>query len=461
MWQGEKTTMKLTSYGGAETVTGSKHLLETGDRRILIDCGMFQGEKAGRLLNWQSPPFDPRSLDAVLLTHSHLDHCGYLPRLIRGGYRGPIYSTVPAREVARIIMLDAARLQEEDAEQANREGWSRHKPALPLYDSRDVETTLSRFRTVGYGDRLELFDGELSARFHYAGHILGAAGIEIDDGKRRVWFSGDIGRLDDMLMYPPQPPAGVDAVVMESTYGDRCHPEDDPSERLAGILREIRHDNAVLLVPSFAVGRSQLLMVMIDRLMRARPELEMPVYLSSPMASRVSALYRTFHDEHRITPEELERVFGRVRMVEHGERAARLNRKSGGSMIIIAGAGMVTGGRILGHLLAHGDKPENRLLLTGYQAPGTRGHRLLSGEREIKMHGRQMRLEAGVEMLDGLSAHADQSELIDWLESGAALPGKVWLVHGEPAAREALAAMIHERTGVDCDSLRVGHTVTL
>lgn len=453
--------MKITSYGGAERVTGSKHLLEAGGCRLLIDCGMFQGEKEGRLLNWSPPPFDPAAIDAVLLTHAHLDHCGYLPRLVRAGFRGPIYATEATREVARVIMLDAAHLQEEDAARANREGWSKHKPARPLYDSRDVEATLGRFHCVSPGEPLALFDGALRVTFHPAGHILGACGIEIDDGDKRVWFSGDIGRDDDLLMFPPSPPAAVDALVMESTYGDRLHPRTAPEAELADILADIRKQRGVLLVPAFAVGRAQLLMILFERIMRARPELEMPVYLSSPMASRVSALYRTFHDLHRIEPEELDRVFSRVRIIEHGERAARLDRKRHGPMVIIAGAGMLSGGRILSHLIAHGGRSENRILLTGFQAPDTRGDRLLRGERVLKIHGRQVPIEAQVNVLEGLSAHADQAGLLDWLRSGPALPGQVLLVHGEPEARAALAAVIRERAGIPCASLGVDRSVTI
>ena len=455
--------MKLTSYGGAETVTGSKHLLEAGSLRILIDCGMFQGEKSGRLMNWEAPPFDPKSIDAVFLTHSHLDHSGYLPRLVRSGFRGPIYCTQPAREVTRIILLDSARLQEEDAEQANRGGWSKHKPALPLYDTNDVEVTLRQFRSVEYGQPFTVGNDQdkMTCCYHYAGHILGAAGIEITYDGHRVWFSGDIGRLEDILMYPPRPPAAVDTLVMESTYGDRLHSKEDPSERLAQVLRDIVDNKAVLLVPSFAVGRAQLLLIMLDRLMRADSSLEMPVYLSSPMATRVSALYEKFHGEHRIDEVEIAQVFKRVRMVEHFERAARLNRREGGPMVIVAGAGMLTGGRILGHLLAHGNNPHNIVLLTGYQAPGTRGHTLASGERTLKMHGKEMTIQARVEMLDGLSAHADQGELLQWLASAPKPPRQIWLVHGEPQARETLAEKIRQTMGIPCDSLGINHPVQL
>ncbi|MFP4154309.1 MAG: MBL fold metallo-hydrolase [Halothiobacillaceae bacterium] len=451
--------MKLTSHGGAERVTGSKHLLEAGGRRVLIDCGMFQGEKAGRLLNWQAPPFDPASIDAVLLTHAHLDHCGYLPRLVRSGFRGPVYATRATREVARIIMLDAAHLQEEDAAKANLEGWSRHRPAKPLYDTGDVDAVLARFHCVAPGEPLSLFEGALHATFHPAGHILGACGIEIDDGSSRIWFSGDIGRHDDLLMYPPSPPSAVDTVVMESTYGDRLHTQTDPVAELTDMLARMHRQRGVLLVPAFAVGRAQLVMLLLDRIMRARPDLDMPVYLSSPMASRVFEVYREFHDLHRITPEELDRVASRVRMVDHGERAARLNRKRHGPMVIIAGAGMLTGGRILSHLAAHAGRSENLVLLTGFQAPDTRGDRLLRGERDLKVQGRRLHVQAEVVLLDGLSAHADQAGLVDWLCAAPRLPERVLLVHGEPLARAALAQRIHERTGRPCASLGVGRTV--
>lgn len=428
--------MKLTSFGGAAVVTGSKHLLDAGGQRVLIDCGLFQGEKSGRQRNWEPPPFDPGDVDAVLLTHGHLDHCGYLPRLVKEGFRGPIYATRAGREVARVIMMDSARIQEEDAEQANRGGWSKHHPALPLYDTGDVERTLHRFRSVSYGQPFRL--SELEVRFFYAGHILGAAGVLVDDGRRRIWFSGDVGRLHDIVMFPPHPPEAVDALVMESTYGDRLHPQGDPQEQLADILAGIVERRGVLLVPSFAVGRAQTLMLLLDRLLRRRPELELPIYLSSPMAAEVSELYRNYPDEHRLASEEFESVFSRVRIVEHAQRARRLDRKEG-PFVIIAGSGMLTGGRILGHLLAHGEDPGNRVLLTGYQAPGTRGRALLAGERELKIQGRRFLLQAQVEVLEGLSAHADRDELRQWLAAAPAPPQRVWLVHGEDPARAALA----------------------
>ena len=443
--------MRLTSFGGAAGVTGSKHLLEAAGRRLLIDCGMFQGEKSGRLRNWEPPPFDPKGIDAVLLTHGHLDHCGYLPRLVKAGFRGPIHATRAGREVARVILMDSARLQEEDAEQANRDGWSKHRPALPLYDTADVERALHQFRSVEYGRPIHL--GHLEIRFHYAGHILGAAGILVDDGGRRIWFSGDIGRLEDPVMFPPRPPDAVDALVMESTYGDRTHPPGSPEDQLAEVLAGIIERRGVLLVPSFAVGRAQALMLLLDRLLRRRPELELPIYLSSPMAAEVSELYRNYPGEHRLTAEELESVFSRVRIVEHAQRARRLDRKEG-PFVIIAGSGMLTGGRILGHLLAHGMDPDNRVLLTGYQAPGTRGRALLDGERELKIQGRRFMLEAKVDMLEGLSAHADRDELRQWLAAAPAPPRQVWLVHGEAPARAALAEALRADLG-DEQGLRV------
>lgn len=436
--------MRLTSFGGAAGVTGSKHLLELGDTRLLVDCGMFQGEKAGRLRNWEPPPFDPRQVDAVLLTHGHLDHCGYLPRLVTAGFRGPIYTTRAGREVARVILMDSARLQEEDAEQANREGWSKHRPALPLYDTADVERTLHQFRSAEYGKSLRL--GTAEVHFHYAGHILGAAGVLIDDGEERVWFSGDIGRLHDPVMFPPRPPEAVDALVMESTYGDRTHPRTNPEDHLEEILRGILERNAVLLVPAFALGRAQVLLVLFDRLLRRRPELEVPIYLSSPMAAAVSELYRNYPDEHRLSREDLDAVFARVRIVEYAQRARRLDRKEG-PFVLIAGSGMLTGGRILGHLLAHGEDPDNVVLLTGYQAPGTRGRTLLEGGRELKIQGRRFEVGARIEELQGLSAHADRDELRQWVRAAPEPPRRIWLVHGEAPARAALAQALSADLG--------------
>jgi metallo-beta-lactamase family protein len=443
--------MRLTSFGGAAGVTGSKHLLEAAGQRLLIDCGMFQGEKSGRLRNWEPPPFDPKGIDAILLTHGHLDHCGYLPRLVKAGFRGPIHATRAGREVARVILMDSARLQEEDAEQANRDGWSKHRPALPLYDTADVERALHQFRSVEYGRPIHL--GHLEIRFHYAGHILGAAGILVDDGGRRIWFSGDIGRLEDPVMFPPRPPDAVDALVMESTYGDRTHPPGSPEDQLAEVLAGIIERRGVLLVPSFAVGRAQGPDAAAGPPAASTSGLELPIYLSSPMAAEVSELYRNYPGEHRLTAEELESVFSRVRIVEHAQRARRLDRKEG-PFVIIAGSGMLTGGRILGHLLAHGMDPDNRVLLTGYQAPGTRGRALLDRRTGTEDPGSQIHAGGQGRYAGGPERTCRSRRTAPVLAAAPAPPRQVWLVHGEAPARAALAEALRADLG-DEQGLRV------
>jgi metallo-beta-lactamase family protein len=436
---------RLTFLGGAGTVTGSKYLVEHRGLRVLVDCGLFQGLKVRRLMNWAPPPVDPRRLDAVLLTHAHLDHSGYLPRLVRDGFRGPVWCTSATLELCRLLLPDSGYLQEEDAAYANRKGFSKHHPALPLYTQADAEASLERFRTVKFGDPLELGEGA-TARFTHAGHILGASSVQIEVGGRRILFSGDLGRYDDLLMNDPADAPASDTVVMESTYGDRLHLDDDPGDELAAVVRRTIARGGTVLVPAFAVGRAQLVLHVIARLKASGAIPDVPVFLNSPMAVDTTALYRRFHRGHRLDEAALHAMSTVATMVRDVEDSKALVRSAYPS-IIVSASGMATGGRVLHHLKSLGPDPRNTIALVGYQAPGTRGADLQAGKRTIRMHGADHEIRAEVVTIDGLSAHGDADDLVRWAGTMPAAPKRAFLVHGEPDASEALARRLRETLG--------------
>jgi metallo-beta-lactamase family protein len=431
---------RLTFLGAAGTVTGSKHLVEHGGSRVLVDCGLFQGLKARRLMNWADPPIDPRTLDGMLLTHAHLDHSGYLPRLVRDGFRGPVWSTDATRELCALLLPDSGHLQEEDAAYANRKGFSKHHPALPLYTQEDAEFALKRFRAVKFGEVLEFGEGA-SARFTHAGHILGAASVRLEVGGASILFSGDLGRYDDLLMRDPADAPASDVVVMESTYGDRLHPDDDPADELAAVIARTVGRGGSVLIPAFAVGRAQLLLHVIAQLKVRRAIPDVPVFLNSPMAVDTTALYRRFSKGHRLDDAELRAMSGVATMVRGVEESKALVRSDYPSVIVSA-SGMATGGRVLHHLKALGPDPRNTIALVGFQAPGTRGADLVAGKRTLRMHGTDHPIRAEVVSIDGLSAHGDADDLVRWARSMPRPPRRAFLVHGEPDARGALAARL-------------------
>ena len=434
--------MHLSFHGAASTVTGSRYLLEHGERKILVDCGMFQGLKKLRQLNWSAPPFSPADVDTVLLTHAHLDHCGWLPRLGKLGFQGDILATEPTTQLARIVLADAARIQEDDAEYANRKGHTRHRPALPLFDSEDAERVMKRFRVVPPDAWRDLGDG-LRARWLDSGHLLGASSIEIEASEngttRRLVFSGDVGRYDFPLHVDPSPRPESDLLVIESTYGGRKHRA--MKEEVYDVVGKALEDGGVVLIPAFALGRSQLIALLLLREMDAGGIPKVPIHLDSPMAIRASKVYYE-HLDARWVDEDVaccEADFlDRVKMHSSTEESKALNR-SKGPRIVIAGSGMITGGRILHHIRARADKPENLVLLVGYQADGTRGRRLLNREKFVRIHGRDVPIRCRVAVLNGLSGHADEDELLRWYESGARPPAVTYVTHGEPKAAEAIA----------------------
>jgi metallo-beta-lactamase family protein len=427
--------VRVGFYGGVGTVTGSKFLVESGGARVLVDCGLFQGLKQLRLRNWSPPPFPPDRIDAVLLSHAHLDHSGYLPALVRAGFRGPVYCTPPTRALCRILLPDSGRIQEEDALYANRHKFSKHDPALPLYGERDALLALEQLRSVEFGETLEL--GALRARFQPAGHILGAASVELRDASGALLCSGDLGRSDDLLMRAPTPPGDVDWILMESTYGDTSHPESDPLEAIAAALRRTVERGGMLLIPSFAVGRAQTLLLCLSRIFDKGLAPRVPVYVNSPMATDVSALYEQFRAYHRLSPDET-RALGSlaefVRSVEASRELVALRTPH----VVISASGMATGGRVLHHLRAQAPDARNTILLPGFQAVGTRGADLAAGARAIKIHGALVPVRAEVVQLGLLSAHADREDLCAWLAAAPRPPRELFLVHGEPGAADAL-----------------------
>ncbi|MGZ5686029.1 MAG: MBL fold metallo-hydrolase RNA specificity domain-containing protein [Usitatibacter sp.] len=436
--------MRLQFLGATATVTGSKTLVTAGASRVLVDCGLFQGYKALRLRNWAPPPFDPASLDAVVLTHAHIDHSGYLPLLAKRGFRGRIYCTEGTYELCRILLPDSAHLQEEQAEHANRYGYSKHSPALPLYTREDAELALTRFAPVSYERPWEAAPG-IDAHLSPAGHILGASIASLAAEGKTCVFSGDLGRSDDPIMRPPSHVERADALVLESTYGDRLHARDDPAELLGQIVSRTAARGGVVVVPAFAVGRAQALLLHLFRLKAAGAiPASLPIYLDSPMASDVTALYVRCEREHRLTPRDCEAMARVAKNVRTPWESAQLDQSSW-PMVIVAGSGMATGGRVLHHLKRFAPDERNAIVFAGFQAGGTRGADMVNGAAEVKIHGEFVPVRAQVHNLEGLSAHADYAEILDWLGHLKRPPARIFLTHGEPAAAEALRMHIARR----------------
>ena len=434
--------MHLTFLGAAGCVTGSRFLVESGGTRVLVDCGLFQGYKVLRERNWRGLPFDPKDLDAVLLTHAHIDHSGYLPALVRDGFAGRIYATQATRDLCSILLSDSARIQEEDARFANKHGFSKHATALPLYTEQDADRAMGRFRAVEREDEVDV--GGLTARFSEAGHILGATSVTVDDGSTKTLFSGDLGRDDDLLMRPPAAPPPADWIVLESTYGDRLHDDIDPLEAVAEPLRRCIERGGVALVPAFAVGRTQALLYALHQLFESGRLPRVPVHVDSPMAREVTALYREHADEHVLSRDLCHRVCTLSSFARSVEESKALDHP-GAPRIILSASGMLTGGRVLHHLKVFGPREENLILLPGFQAPGTRGAAIAEGADEVKVHGHRLPVRAEVVQLSILSAHADQAGLLAWLGRAAAPPRGVFLVHGEPAALDTLRRCVKEQ----------------
>jgi metallo-beta-lactamase family protein len=438
----------LQFLGAVGTVTGSRYLVDVDGFRLLVDCGLFQGYKQLRERNRAEFPVDPASIDAVLLTHAHLDHSGYLPALVKNGFRGSIHATQSTRELCGLLLPDSGHLLEEEAEYARRKGYSRHADPQPLYTEADADACLKRFQPHPFETSIEL-GKRVSARFIPAGHLLGAAQIQLTLGSKRLHFSGDLGRSVDPMMRPPRPFEGADVLVCESTYGNRVHGGGDPEAELAPLIRDTAARGGVVIVPAFAVGRAQGLMLHLARL-RQRGEIPaVPVFLNSPMAIDATEIYHRHHDEHRVSVEDCRRMYELATFVHTVEESKALNRNNG-PMIIISASGMLTGGRVLHHLEAFGNDPRNLILLSGYQAGGTRGAALVGGARTLRMFGREVPIRAQVAALQSFSGHADSDELITWMRDARDVPVTTYITHGEPDAADALRTRINHELGWQC-----------
>jgi metallo-beta-lactamase family protein len=435
----------LTFLGAAGTVTGSRYLVEAGGHRVLVDCGLFQGYKQLRERNWAPFPVDAASIDAVVLTHAHLDHSGYLPALVKQGFRGRIHCTEGSVALCGLLLPDSGHLLEEEARFAARKGYSKHKEPLPLYTERDAAVSLRHLQGHDYEQAVEVVPG-ITARFHPAGHILGAAHVSLDVHGRRLHFSGDLGRQHESLMNPPTPLPACDVLVCESTYGNRAHPQTDPEAELGPIVRRVAARGGVIVIPAFAVGRAQALLLHLARL-RQRGEIPaVPVFLNSPMSVSATRLYHEHHAEHHVSDEECRRMYERASFVNSVEESKALNQRRG-PMIIISASGMATGGRVLHHIEAFGPDSRNAIVLSGYQAGGTRGAALAGGARTLRMFGREIPINAEVVQLAGFSGHADADELLAWMRTAPAAPRMVYVTHGEPDASDVLRARIQRELG--------------
>ena len=434
--------LKLTFLGGAGTVTGSSYLLEAEGKRVLLDCGLFQGFKQLRLRNWEKFPVPAASVDAIVLSHAHLDHSGRIPLVVKQGFKGRVYATQATRDLCAILLPDSGHLQEKDADFANRHGFSKHKPALPLYTLEDAEQSLKSFRAESFDTAFRVADA-FDVTFRYAGHILGAAIVEIRAGSTRLVFSGDLGRPNDPLMRAPAQIAEADYLIVESTYGDRLHDGHDAEEVMAGIINHTAARGGSVLIPSFAVGRAQMVIYYLHKLKLARRIPDLPVYVDSPMAIDASTEFREHVQDQRLSPSEIREAFSVARYLQTPDESKSLNSDTA-PKIIISASGMATGGRVLHHLERMAPDPRNTILFVGFQAGGTRGAAMVDGAETIKIHGHYIPVKAEIQNLHMLSAHADAGEIMAWLKGFVRPPKETFIVHGEPAAADALRHRIEE-----------------
>jgi metallo-beta-lactamase family protein len=462
--------MKLTVLGAGRCVTGSKYLLEWKNYSAMVDCGLFQGPAENRRKNWQRLPYPPKKIGAVVLTHAHIDHSGWLPRLVRQGFKGPVYCTPPTRDLLRVLLPDAAHIQEEEARYANKKGYSKHSPALPLFRAADARAALKLLEPVDFDEWLALHGG-IRFRFHRQGHILGAAAVELETkvsggDRKTVYFSGDVGRHGVPILREPVPYPGSDVLLLESTYGDRFHGEADPPAALAEAVQAGLRRGGIILIPAFAIDRTQELLYMLHELMVDGDLPEIPIFLDSPMAIEATALYSRSLEEHdaemrHYFADQVNPIFpSNLKATPTSSESRKLNSLKGPA-IIISASGMATGGRILHHLKLRLPHEQNTVVFVGYQAEGTKGRRLVEGEPEVKIHGEWIQVKAHIAQVTGLSAHADAGELTVWLSRREKEPEAVYLIHGEYQAQQALAARLNEDFGWQPKIPELGETITI
>jgi metallo-beta-lactamase family protein len=441
--------VRVKFFGGARSVTGSKYLLEIDDFKLLVDCGLFQGLRELRRRNWDPFPIPPNQIDAVVLTHAHIDHSGYLPRLVDEGFSGPIYCTHPTFDLVKILLLDSAKLQEEEAQFARRKGYSRHEHPRPLYGIRDAEKVFPLIKSFGYKEKVRI-NNQVTVTFQDAGHILGSAIVEMDlkgdTQQKKLVFSGDLGRYDQPVFFDPTPIKEADVLFIESTYGDREQLEKDVAFEIQKVINETIDKGGHVIIPAFAVGRTQIVLYYIRELMKQGRIPEIPVYVDSPMAISVTDLYKRFPTCHKLRNGRKDSIFDfkHFKYQRSRQTSKSLNEEKR-PCIIISASGMATGGRVLHHLYHRLPKEEDTVIFVGFQAVGTRGRRLLDGEKSVKIFGQEVEVKARIERIYGLSAHADRSELFDWLDNFEDAPKFTFIVHGEPESATAFAQAIKER----------------
>ncbi len=437
--------IKIHFLGAAGTVTGSKFYLETPELNLMVDCGMFQGLKELRKLNWEPLPIDVSKIDFVLLTHGHLDHTGYLPRLVKEGFKGKIIGTAPTMEITRIILLDSGKIHEEEAERANKEGYSKHEPALPFYTIKEAERTIDLFRYEEKEVWISLSE-HIRFKFKFNGHIIGATFIELEIFKKIFVFSGDIGRDKDLLLAPPERPKWADYLFIESTYGNKLHPKEEVEELLISLVNKTINERGTLIIPSFAVERLQSLMYLLWQLYKKNKIPNIPIFIDSPMGNNVLSVFERFPDWHKLSMKEYRAMCNHFNIISsYADTWKTIDDPR--PKVVIAGSGMVTGGRVLTYLKQLIDFHTTNVLLVGYQAEGTRGRQLLEGAHELKFFGKYYPVKANIQHLESLSAHADQQELLHWIRDIKNIPEGVFLIHGEPTALDTLRVKIHDEHG--------------
>ncbi len=443
----DEEVMKIQFLGATKTVTGSKYLIKSHNLNILVDCGLFQGYKELRLRNWTAFPLDPSQIQYVLLTHAHIDHSGYIPLLVKNGFRGKIICSEATRDLCAILLPDCGHLQEEEARYANLKGYSKHKPALPLYTREEAEASLSYFQTTPFDKKIEL--GSLQASFHYAGHILGASLIRVKDDKTSILFSGDLGRPNDPIMRAPVNPPASDYFVVESTYGNRIHPAIDMEKKLGEIVNRTVKRGGIIVIPAFAVGRAQLVLYYLHQLKIKKIIPDIPVYIDSPMATNATQLFCQYSIQHRLTEQEAADVCSTAHYIHSVDESKALNDNQM-PKIIISASGMATGGRVLHHIKNLAPNHRNTIIFCGYQAGGTRGDQMMRGEPVVKIFGQLVSIHAEIEVLENISAHADYTEMLAWIGKANPLPKKIFITHGEDNAAHSLKEKIEREFKIPC-----------